>query len=122
MLQHHGHCQQGCPALLVLSGKQLLLQVATLVGNPPAFAFLSFRDSSCSECLKCTSWPAGTEGRRNCGRGTDGMGKTRSGENELGHTEVPLVGTETSNQAQFSVFTVAEREGRRKAAWQDAQS
>lgn len=117
MLQDRGHFQQGCLALLVLRGKQLLLQVATLVGNPPAFAFLSFRDFSCSECLKCISWPAGTESKRNWGCE---MGKTRSGENELGHTEVPLIGTVTSNPAQFFLFTVAEREGRRKAAWQDA--
>lgn len=106
-------------ALLVLTGKQRLLQVATLVGKPPAFTFLSFRDISCSECLKGTCC---TEGRRNCGCGTDEMGKIRSGENELGHTEVPLIRTVTSNPAQFSLFTVAEREGRRKAAWQDAQS
>lgn len=43
-------------------------------------------------------------------------------ENDSGHTEVPLIGTVTSNPAQFSLFTVAEREGRRKAAWQNAQS
>lgn len=52
----------------------------------------------------------------------DGMGKARSGENELGRAEVPLIGTVTSNPAQSSLFTVAESEGRRKAAWQDAQS
>lgn len=90
--------------------------------SPPAFALLSFRDVTSSGHPKCSSWPAGSRGGRDRGRGTDGMGKAGSGGNELGRAEVPLIGTVTSNPAQSSLFTVAEREGRRKAAWQDAQS
>lgn len=57
---------------------------AILMGNSSAFALFSFRDVTSPACPKGTSWPAGTLGDRNPGCSTDGVGKARSGENELG--------------------------------------
>jgi len=109
----------GCLALWVLGREPFPSQVAAPWETHPLLLSGDLEMSPPGDVRKA---PAGTPGGRDRGRSTDGMGKPRSGENELGRAEVPLIGTVPSNPAQSSLFTVAEREGRRKAAWQDAQS
>lgn len=114
-----GDEQPGCLAFLVLGGEwfpSLLWETHLL--------FLSYH-LEMSPPWGVRNAPRGPLELRVAGivaASTDGMAKARSGENELGRAEVPLIGTVTSNPAPSSLFTVAEREGRRKAAWQDAQS